>query len=537
MWTPVLLNGITQINGNTFRKTGGTNNTWSSSVHSIQGYARGAYCSARASSTSGNVMFGLNTDPTTDDSFSSIDYAWYFDNGTVRIYENGSLISSPTTYTTSTVLSITYDGYNVRYYVDATLQRTVARAISSSALYFDSSFFSTNVEINSVAFGPMGEQGSQGIQGIQGQQGIQGTQGTTGQQGITGAQGIQGRQGITGAQGTQGRQGITGSQGTQGIQGVQGVIGAQGTQGRQGITGSQGLTGTEGDNAGLRFNFNSTTTQADPGTGLFRLNNASIAGATSIYIDDLDVNSVNHRAFFTAWNSSNSTNKGYILIDANLNSSATFGVFQLTSISQPTGYSILNVTYVSGTTPTNGQECVITFSATGNSGTQGTQGSQGSQGIQGRQGIQGITGPIAGSNGQLIYNDNGQSGGTDQGFYQKSSGFFGFGNTSPSQRIHITGNVRVSGAFYDSNNDPGISGQILSSTATGTDWIDLTTAYHYMTINTDKNDIQNYGKLIQTTVDKDSTVNISQEDIYVDMFTTNTLTFSISSDGNLVATF
>ena len=31
--------------------------------------------------------------------------------------------------------------------------------------------------------------------------------------------------------------------------------------------------------------------------------------------------------------------------------------------------------------------------------------------------------------------------------------------------------MRVTGAFYDSNNDPGSSGQVLSSTVTGTDWI------------------------------------------------------------------
>jgi hypothetical protein len=33
------------------------------------------------------------------------------------------------------------------------------------------------------------------------------------------------------------------------------------------------------------------------------------------------------------------------------------------------------------------------------------------------------------------------------------------------------GNARVTGAFYDSNNSPGTAGQVLSSTATGTDWV------------------------------------------------------------------
>lgn len=47
----------------------------------------------------------------------------------------------------------------------------------------------------------------------------------------------------------------------------------------------------------------------------------------------------------------------------------------------------------------------------------------------------------------------------------------GVGNTAPSQKLHVTGNARITGALYDSNNDPGTSGQILSSTVTGSDWI------------------------------------------------------------------
>jgi hypothetical protein len=48
----------------------------------------------------------------------------------------------------------------------------------------------------------------------------------------------------------------------------------------------------------------------------------------------------------------------------------------------------------------------------------------------------------------------------------------GIGTSAPTAKLHVVGNARITGALHDSSNDAGTAGQILSSTANGTNWID-----------------------------------------------------------------
>ena len=109
-------------------------------------------------------MFGLNSDPTTDASFGSLDYAIYLANGSIQIYESNNSVYTGGSYTTNDVFYITYDGITVRYYQNGTLLRSVARSIGS-ALYLDSSILTSALAFTNVSFGPMGEQGAQGTTG------------------------------------------------------------------------------------------------------------------------------------------------------------------------------------------------------------------------------------------------------------------------------------------------------------------------------------------------------------------------------------
>jgi len=91
-----------------------------------------------------------------------------------------------------------------------------------------------------------------------------------------------------------------------------------------------------------------------------------------------------------------------------------------------------------------------------------------------------IKGP---ANANLVISNNASSsahgikfstdGGTTTDVFIQDGGSVGIGTTSPSQKLHIDGSARITGAIYDSNNAAGTSGQVLSSTGTGTDWVSL----------------------------------------------------------------
>ena len=52
-----------------------------------------------------------------------------------------------------------------------------------------------------------------------------------------------------------------------------------------------------------------------------------------------------------------------------------------------------------------------------------------------------------------------------------SSGNVGIGELAPTDKLHVAGDLRLTGAFKDASNQAGTTGQVLSSTGTSTQWI------------------------------------------------------------------
>jgi hypothetical protein len=152
---PFIARGNCVVSAGSIMKVGGAS-AWDSDVYSLVGYAQAhvQWKSTTGPSAGNRFMIGLNADPTTDQSFTSIGFAWYCDSGPARIFESGTEVGSGIggTYTADTVWAVTFDGTNIRYLKDDVVIRTVA---ASGTMFMDSSFFDPGaVGCNCLEFGP-----------------------------------------------------------------------------------------------------------------------------------------------------------------------------------------------------------------------------------------------------------------------------------------------------------------------------------------------------------------------------------------------
>jgi hypothetical protein len=155
---PIITTGAAQARGATITKVGGVGAWGDSQAYSPVGYTGGAYVSFKSNQTNKFFMVGLNTDPTTDASYTSLDYAWYITDLNVhglQIYEGGAGVGNFGGYSQDTIFTIIYDGVHVYYFKDGVEQRKIA-APRNLKLHLDSSFSSLGSSVQIIGFGPYG---------------------------------------------------------------------------------------------------------------------------------------------------------------------------------------------------------------------------------------------------------------------------------------------------------------------------------------------------------------------------------------------
>lgn len=149
-WTPVLTN-VTRV-GNRFTKTGGTNGVWDSAFSSQESYPACLVEATVALNT--RAAISLNSDPTTDASYTSLDHALHqVDLTSYQVFENGSLVAVVGgTPVIGDRMSISYDGQSIQYFVNGVLLWTTQRL--GAKLYADSSFYYSGASLSNVTFAP-----------------------------------------------------------------------------------------------------------------------------------------------------------------------------------------------------------------------------------------------------------------------------------------------------------------------------------------------------------------------------------------------
>lgn len=153
------------IEGNTVSRQVGSGDDWTASVVSRDGYAGGAFVSFVPTTTTAYMMIGLNSDPTTDNSYTSLDFQWYVQgDGHLQARHQGDVSEWDGTYAAGDVLALTYDGSMVRWFKNGVLIASLAAAITAP-LFLDSSFHTSGGKVTALRFGPLSSNAWQAIGG------------------------------------------------------------------------------------------------------------------------------------------------------------------------------------------------------------------------------------------------------------------------------------------------------------------------------------------------------------------------------------
>ncbi|MDX2277709.1 MAG: phage tail protein [Hyphomonadaceae bacterium] len=144
--------GTVEVGAGYILKDSDASSGFNAQCYSVDGITGPCHASAKAVATNADIVFGLNTDPTTDAAETSIDYAWHLrSTGQVRIMENGSAGANLGAYAAGDTFSVSFNNSSVRYYWNGNLIKTLAVSVTSP-LFFDSSLSTPGGRLNRVQF-------------------------------------------------------------------------------------------------------------------------------------------------------------------------------------------------------------------------------------------------------------------------------------------------------------------------------------------------------------------------------------------------
>ena len=134
----------------------------------------------------------------------------------------------------------------------------------------------------------------------------------------------------------------------------------------------------------IGYVFSTTTTDADPGTGMLRLDNATQNLATTIRADIFDLSNTDWSSVLATFGASTSVVKGQIRL-SKMSDGTKWLAFNLTAIATPSGYRNITVTCVGSSSASpfaNNDIVMMSFSRTGDKGDQGVPGTDAATAIQ-----------------------------------------------------------------------------------------------------------------------------------------------------------
>jgi hypothetical protein len=123
--------------------------------------------------------------------------------------------------------------------------------------------------------------------------------------------------------------------------------------------------------AAVAFTFDNPTTDADPGAGRLRLNNATPASATALYVDNLSFSGADVQAWLDTFDDNGLTgNRGYLHLYHPASPNTNWRIYKVTgTIVDGTGYRKVTIAHISGAGSFTDEELIhISFQQVGPTG-------------------------------------------------------------------------------------------------------------------------------------------------------------------------